>query len=716
MGRGLPVAALATGLVVAAAAGASAQTSIRIMPPDRTTVAVGQRFDIRVEATSPGGSAAPAPARLRVWLDDTEVTGRNVLDAGSGGQRGASGSGRDDDGRGERPIAPAPANTANFLLETHAFERPGLHTISASTADGARASVQVAVVGWSASKPGVPRARNIILFLGDGMGAAHRTAARILGRGVEAGKAVGLLAMDRLPVTGQVMTFSLNSVITDSAPGMSAYVTGSKGNNNQEGVYPDNTSYAFDNPRVEYLGELLRRTRGPGFRVGLVTTADVTDATPAANAVHTAARSASLEIARRFFDERDTNGVAVLMGGGRSSFLPESRGGSRTDERDLVAEYVAAGYRYVTTSSDLRGVLHEPGVPAAVLGLFHPSNMTTAFDKVGAARYSDELPKDPEAALRQQPMLDEMTRLALRALEGAPAGFYLMVEGASIDKQAHAVDAERTIWDTIEMDNAVAVALAFAERTNADDDPDNDTLVMVTADHECGGLALVGVGNERYDPRRLGRAVRDYAAVYRFAPEQQLDFFPNYRPDAQGFPTDPDPSRKLLLGWAAAPDRHENWISNRRAVPPTVDAIVIDEGGTTRRAIANPARDGDRPESDSATPDGQRIPGFLVTGVIEDGELACPETSPCPADTSSVAHTLAGHTASDIPLSAYGPGMWQFTGTYDNTDVFFKILRAATGAYEPPAPGGLVPLASARRGAPAAAAAPGGGRADGAQR
>ncbi len=87
--------------------------------------------------------------------------------------------------------------------------------------------------------------------------------------------------MDTLEVTGQVMTSSLNAAITDSAPGMSAYSTGQKDNNNQEGVFPDNTADVFDNPRVEYLGELLRRTRGRGFNVGIVTTADVTDATPA---------------------------------------------------------------------------------------------------------------------------------------------------------------------------------------------------------------------------------------------------------------------------------------------------------------------------------------------------------------------------------------------------------------------------------------------------
>src|SRR5690606_610466 len=164
------------------------------------------------------------------------------------------------------------------------------------------------------------------------------------------------------------------------------------------------------------------------------------------------------------------------------------------------------------TGADVRRLLEaDVPAPAALLGLFHRSHLPVAFDKVGAGRYSRELALEKNAAYRDTPMLEDMTRLALKSLEASsPEGFYLMVEGASVDKRAHAADAERTIWDTIEFDRAVAVALAFAQHTNGDTDPDNDTLVIVTADHECGGLAIVGVGNERYAPTAIGRAVRDY--------------------------------------------------------------------------------------------------------------------------------------------------------------------------------------------------------------
>jgi alkaline phosphatase len=640
-------------------------------------MAAGQRFDLRVEATSPGSLSAPAPAGLRVTVNEQDVTARNLLEAMAGGAPGAGGTGKSS-GSALREVTPAAGNTTNFLIQDYAFDRPGTYTITARTADGATARSVITVVAWDTPVAGRPRARNVILLLGDGMGAAHRTAARIVSRGVAGGRARAPLAMDRMPVTGLVMTASLNSVITDSSPGMAAYVTGHKSNNNQEGVYPDNTSYPFDNPRVEYLGELMRRVRGPGFNVGIVTTSDVTDATPAANAVHTAERSAGLEIALRYLEEGATNGVSVLLGGGRSYFMPEAAGGRRTDERDLIAEFRTAGYRYAPTATELRGVLAGPP-PAKLLGLFHLSHMSVAFDKVGAGRYSDDLALPWNSGFRDQPMLDEMARVALASLSAhSPDGFYLMIEGASIDKQSHAADAERTIWDTIEFDNAVAVALEFAERTNTDADPGNDTLVIVTADHECGGLGIIGVGNPRYAPETLGVAVRDYAAALRFTPSATVNFFPDYRPDAMGFPEDPDPPRKLLIAWAAAPDRYENWLSNRLAQAPAYDPIVIDDTGSRHASIANPMRDGNEARSDNKSVRGQRIPGFLVAGSIENGERACGET----CFDSSVSLVGAGHTASDIPLSAYGPGMEQFTGTFDNTDVFLKILRAIAGSYD----------------------------------
>jgi alkaline phosphatase len=610
------------------------------MPADRGVLAAGQRFDIRVEATS---EDTGRPEGLRVRLNGVDLTARNDASANTG----------------------APPNTTNFLLRGYSVSNAGPVTIQAETSDGAKAVAQLTVEAWNTPRRGASRARNIIFLLGDGMGIAHRTAARIVSRGVSNGKALGRLAMDGLDVTGMVMTSSLNAVITDSSPGMAAYSTGHKNNNGQSGVFPDNTADPFDNPRIEYVGEILRRARGTGFNVGIVTTADLTDSTPAANAAHTGDRYASAGIAAQFFDERATNGVMVLLGGGSRHFMPKGSSGERQDSRRLAEEFERAGYARAQSGADVKRLLAAPTPPKALLGLFHASDMVVAFDKVGAGTYSDELGQPRNAGYRDTPMLEEMARLALRSLDAhSPDGFYLLIEGASIDKRAHRADAERTVWDTIEFDRAVQVALEFAARTNTDKDLSNDTLVIVTADHETGGLGLISVGNERYAPKAIGKAVRDYAAV-RFQSTDEINLYTNYEVDEQGYPRDPDPSRKLLLGWSSAGDRYENWLANRTQLEASVRS-------PERKGVvtANPARDGEA----------EKIPGFLVEGTVEDGTTPCPAPE-CPADTASTGQTSAGHTASDVPLSATGPGAWQFTGVYENTDVLLKVLRASTGSY-----------------------------------
>ena len=664
------VAALAV-LVPLVTTPAHAATTLRIMPPDGATVAAGQKFDLRVEATGDGTGAPPG---LQVQLDGRELTAQNILAPGPGGEKGAGGTGTPA-GFAGRAAAQASARTTNFLLRDLVIDGPGRHVVRARTADGTTLEAAIQVDAWAQPRAGARPAKHIILLLGDGMGAGVRTAARVVSRGQHWGKSRAPLAMDTLAVTGLSVTSSLNATVTDSAPGMSALSTGHKGNNNQEGVYPDNTPDAFDNPRVEYIGELLRRTRGEGFNVGIVSTADVTDATPAANAVHTANRDARFDIATHFFDERASNGVTVLLGGGSSNFFPDGAGGQRRDGRQLAAEFQKAGFDLVRTRSDVQARLAGPA-PKAVLGLFTPRHLSVAFDKIGAGTYSKELALERNAGIRDQPMLEDMTKLALHSLSAhSPRGFYLIVEGASIDKQEHEQDADRVIWDAIEFDRAVQAAIDFAQRTNTDADPANDTLVVVTADHESGGFSIIGVGNERYAPAVTGKATRDYAATLRFLPEQELDLFTNYTVDANGFPTHPDPTRKLLIGFAAGADRNENWLSNRFAQVGT----VVAQG--TRVAVANPRRDGAGPDADNTSVEGTAIPGFLVPGTIENGATGCPAPNGCPADTAATPAAIAGHTAADVPLSAQGPGQWQFTGTYENTSVFLKMLRAAAGSY-----------------------------------
>ena len=228
-----------------------------------------------------------------------------------------------------------------------------------------------------------------------------------------------------------------------------------------------------------------------------------------------------------------------------------------------------------------------------------------------------------------------------------------MIEGGSIDKQAHAEDAERAIWDTIEFDRAVGVAKRFAEQTNSDSDPNNDTLVVVTADHETSGFSLIGARNP--DPR-IPRGSRDAARAYRG--------FTDYKDaDRDGYPDETDPPSKLIIGFGASSDRYDDWVSNKLPLPPG----VIKNG----RAVANPRRDGPEDEDPASRN------GTLITGQVENGEVISTFSDP---DREPI--TNAVHTASDIPLTASGPGAMQFVGVQDNTSVFFKMMRSLGGSYQ----------------------------------
>ena len=571
---------------------------------------------------------------------------------------------------GTTSIRPADAISAQYpdavvvTQRAYSNEKPGIRTftVTATQSDGSRvsASGDFEIVGLS--KDGKV-AKNIIILLGDGMGAAHRTAARIMARGYAQGKARGLLAMDTFPVTGLVMTASLNSIVTDSSPGMSNYVTGNKAANNQEGVFPDDTRDAFDNPRVEYLAEYLHRTQGKAL--GLVTTADVFDATPAANAVHTANRGHGTGIVDQYLDDRQLTGLAVLMGGGRKWFLsnaadsvkPQPLNGSQRQknndyvlpddlvkgwgaapgkldpERDLIADFQSAGFAYAHDNASLQALAAQK--PQRLLGLFAYSNMNVALDKINKRRGKSSVVDD--YGFPDQPMLDEMAKTALDVLARHPKGFIAMIEGASIDKQSHLMDSDRWLLETIEFDRAVQVAKDFA-------DQHPDTLVIVTADHECAGAAIIGAstvpGGTLASFAGGGQAkLRDQTVgVYEAAK------FPRYTMLKDGYPETTDIDYKMLIGYGANADRFETWTTAER---PTQDS--------QQPFVASPPLNA-APKTPAVRNAGK---GFLVIGQVP-GEQAV-------------------HTGTDVPLSAYGHGAMLFTGVYDNTDVFFKIAQLAIG-------------------------------------
>ena len=322
-------------------------------------------------------------------------------------------------------------------------------------------------------------ARNVILFVGDGMGISTVTAARIL-----AGQQLGQsgeayrLSFDRFPATALVRVFTADLQVPESAATATAMVTGHLANAGAISVAPA-ADQARAAPRV--LETLLEQAEARGLATGIVTTARVTHATPAVNYAHVPDRgwehagqlppgAAVPDIAAQLIGrQRAGNGIEVVLGGGREMFLPEGsadpeypgRHGRRTDGRDLIAEWTAAqpGSAFVFDRAGFEAV--DPGQVTKLLGLFEPSHL----------QYEADRPQDGAG----EPSLAEMTRTAVRMLQRNRRGYYLMVEGGRIDHAHHAGNAWRALTDTIALSDAVQAALELI-------DP-RDTLVLVTADH-----------------------------------------------------------------------------------------------------------------------------------------------------------------------------------------------------------------------------------------
>ncbi len=284
--------------------------------------------------------------------------------------------------------------------------------------------------------------RNVIFMIGDGMGPSQVQLGRLSGVGPE-----GRLYMERMPVTGLVRTAEAGGDVTDSAAAGTALASGIKTKNGRIGVAPDGTAYET----------ILEACKAKGKATGLVVTSTMSHATPACFASHVKSRGDETEIAEQMLANR----VNVLFGGGRQYFLPLLGGGKRLDGDSLVEEAKAAGYEYAENGAELQGAQGP-----SVLGLFEKDALST---------------NPPE------PTLAEMTAKAIEILSKDTDGFFMMVEGSQIDWACHGHDEKNCVRQTLRFDEAVRAAMEFALK-------DKRTLVIVTADHETGGMTLEGTG------------------------------------------------------------------------------------------------------------------------------------------------------------------------------------------------------------------------------
>ena len=338
---------------------------------------------------------------------------------------------------------------------------------------------------------GQARARNLILFIGDGMSQPTVAAARIL-KGQREGSSgeETLLSFERFAYTALSRTYNTNAQTPDSAGTATAMTTGIKTRMGVLGISQLPERGDCKAARDAALPTLLELAEDAGLATGVVTTTRITHATPASMYAHTpernweadsqrsdaARREGCPDIARQLVDFQRGNGIEVVLGGGRQMFLPKSvrdpeyadQNGLRADGQDLVAAWQQRhpDGRWVWNAQQLAALEAPAGpVQVPVLGLFEPSHM----------RYEHERPQDGAG----EPSLAQMTRFAVARLQQASAagpGFVLMVEGGRIDHAHHAGNAYRALDETIAFADAVQAAVDATAAAG-------DTLIVVTADH-----------------------------------------------------------------------------------------------------------------------------------------------------------------------------------------------------------------------------------------
>jgi alkaline phosphatase len=362
------------------------------------------------------------------------------------------------------------------------------------------------------------------------MTVAHRTAARIISKGNTEGKANGRLAIDDLQYMAFIGTSSQDSIHNDSANTMAAYMTGHKSVVNALGVYGSRAASNFDHPKVETMGEAIRRHTDKSL--GIVTNTEVQDATPAAIVAHTISRNDKAEITEMHFAVQPD----VLMGGGSAYFLPQSTPGSkRKDDQDFIAKFKDAGYAFATSAEELKKAVADHAEGGKLLGLFNTGNMDTTLD-------IRQLKKGTVDKFPDQPLVADMTRAALDILSKDEDGFFLMVENGMTDKMAHALDWERAIYDMVALDQAIAVAREFQEKNP-------DTMIVFVGDH-THGLSITGT----VDDDKPGDSLREKVGTYADAG------FPNYTDeDGDGYPDRMDVSKRLMLYFGNYPDYYETF-------------------------------------------------------------------------------------------------------------------------------------------------------------
>ncbi len=445
----------------------------------------------------------------------------------------------------------------------------------------------------SANSAGFKPVKNIILLVGDGMGL---TQIYVPDRYLEDLYGEHLI-IPTIKTRGLITTYSLSSEVTDSAAAATALFSGYKTINHMINELP--------NGSVPHrtLGEIFK---AEGKSVGIVTSTRLTHATPAGIYAHVKSRYMENEIALQLLKFEPT----VALGGGLEYFLPKSMGGKRTDGRNLIKAFEKEGYAVVFNESQLMNV--NPEKTNKLLGVFSNSHMAFEVDR-------EHIPSD-----ECQPSVAEMTEVALKILSKNPRGFFLMVEGGRIDHACHEHDPKAEIMDTIAFDKAVRVALEF-QKTHP------DTLVIVTADHETGGMS---VGRGTFYEANFS-ALKNINCSISYLDKQIVSKHLN------GTAVE-----KLVEKWwhTRLSKEEEELLFSHNLTSEVRDRNILTDFPRVNEYVRNWA-------------------GFALAKIE--------------SERAKIGWTSFAHTGVPVPVYAVGKDSQLFKGFYDNTGIYTRVLEAA---------------------------------------
>ncbi|KAI1848682.1 hypothetical protein JX266_005541 [Neoarthrinium moseri] len=613
-----------------------------VLPPDQQDFLPGQYFDLRLEVHAPvNGSEA-----FNNGVPDEKFT---VTIAKEGGEAKSVAEFFSldepeiekwtfhwyEDLYAEDAKTPSFVNVASKIYRRIALYEPGNYQVKLTYYNGETTTADWVVRPLATAK----KAKNVILFIGDGMTTNMITAARLLGHKSINGKYQSVLQLDDFPVVGHQMTHSVDSFITDSANSASALYSGHKSTVNAMGVYADSSPDLFDDPKVETIVELLKRVWGSAW--GAVSTALLADATPIALTAHTRSRYAYGPLIDQALKSltnytwTNHGGPDVYFGGGADQFLPGS--GSYQGE-DYYKAFADADYDISLNKTSLAALSNS----SKALGVFCKSNMPVWLDRNVFTNNLNSFTNDPSGVkgpAKDLPGLKDMTIKAIDILNerGGDKGFFLMSEAASIDKQMHALDYDRALGDLLELDDTVRATVNHLKAIGELE----STLILVTSDHGHGFDVFGGVDTKYLAEQKTDREKRRAVGVYQ---NSGLSQYTVEKPGISygtgpNFPVNWDPRYAIAAGLGANPDHRENYRVNNATSRNPASTLA---GLSSNDYYVNPK---DNPD------------GFVVNGTL-------------PTSESQGVHSLT-----DVAVFAMGPCQETFGGVYSNIDVFYKMAN-----------------------------------------